>query len=336
MARHHARAFQQLAGCRLEAACDVNPDRAADFADTFEVSRVFSDAADLLAGAEVDAVVIATPDATHAPIALQAAAAGKHILCEKPLALRYEEARRMAEAAEAAGVVHMVNFTYRRAPALQMARQLVQEGRLGPIRHFSAHYLQSWLTSTLWGDWRTESMWLWRLSSAHGSLGVLGDVGVHILDFVSYPAGDFRSVQCRLKAFPKAEGNRIGDYVLDANDSALIVAELEGGALGVIHTSRWATGYVNALALTLHGEQGALRIDLDRAEDRLEVCLGADVETARWRRLPCPPVPGTAERFIEAIREGRRADPDFFRGAAIQRVIDACFTSDATGRAVAL
>ncbi|WP_272493481.1 Gfo/Idh/MocA family protein [Rhodocaloribacter litoris] len=334
MAHHHAKVFGALEGCTLAAACDIDRERVEAFARTFGVPETYTDVDALLERARVDAVVVATPDHVHAPIAIKAAAAGKHILCEKPLALNYEEARAMAEAAERAGIIHMVNFSYRRSPALQKARALVEAGALGRIMHFSAHYLQSWLASKVWGDWRTEPAWLWRLSTAHHSLGVLGDVGVHILDFVSFPAGDFRSVQCRLKTFPKAEGERIGPYVLDANDSALIVAELESGAAGVIHTSRWATGYQNAIALTLHGDRGALRIDLDRGYDLLDVCLEEDVDTVTWRTVTCPPVPANEERFLECIRTGRRADPDFHRGAAIQRVLDACFASDASGTAV--
>ncbi|WP_457653707.1 Gfo/Idh/MocA family protein [Rhodocaloribacter sp.] len=336
MGHHHAREFSALEGCALVAACDRDRERAEALAEEYDIPHVYTGVAEMLAGADLDAVVIVTPDDSHAPIALEVIAAGKHVLCEKPLAEHAEDARRMAEAAAKAGVINMVNFTYRRSPALQKARALVAEGRLGRIVDFEAHYLQSWLTSKIWGDWATEETWLWRLSTAHGSQGVLGDIGVHILDLVSFPAGDYASVQCRLKTFPKAEGDRIGAYRLDANDSAFITAELTNGAMGVIHASRWATGYRNALALSLHGDKGALRFDLEHEDDVLEVCLGDDVDTVTWRTIRCEKTPTNAERFLESIRTGRNDQPDFARGAAIQAVIDACFRSDAEGRAMTL
>ncbi len=130
-----------------------------------------------------DAAVNSTPDGAHKATSLQLIAAGKPVFCEKPLAVNHADALEMTEAAESAGLVNMVNLTYRNAHAIQMARRMVEEGRIGTIRHFEASYLQSWLTSPHWGDWRTDERWLWRLSSAHGSKGVLGDIGIHILDF---------------------------------------------------------------------------------------------------------------------------------------------------------
>ena len=121
------------------------------------------------------------------------------MLCEKPLAPSYPLALEMTEAAKKAGVVAMVNLRYRELPVMQMARALVEDGMVGEIRHIDAAYLQSWLVGTHWGDWRTEERWLWRLSGAHGSRGVLGDVGIHILDFASYVA-DQKPRLCALSA----------------------------------------------------------------------------------------------------------------------------------------
>ena len=112
-----------------------------------------------------------------------------------------------------------------------------------------------------WGDWRTESQWLWRLSKKHGSNGTLGDVGVHILDFVVYGTDtEIDEVFCRLKAFDKAEGNRIGEYELDANDSFTMTVSFTNGALGVVHSSRWATGHVNELRLRVYGDKGSFEV----------------------------------------------------------------------------
>jgi predicted dehydrogenase len=256
------------------------------------------------------------------------------VLCEKPLATNHKDAKRMVAAARRAGVINMVNFSYRNAPAIQKAARLVQSGKLGDIVHLEASYLQSWLVSKSWGDWKTSPGWLWRLSTAHGSHGVLGDIGVHILDFASFPAGPIKSVQARLKTFDRLKGKRIGPYTLDANDSAAIQVEFANGALGVIHTTRWATGHHNSLALEIHGTKGALRVDLDRSPDQVEVCLGPDVDRARWRPLRAAATPDIYRRFIQAIRTGTSGDPDFARGAEIQKVLDACIESDRLGRAV--
>lgn len=207
-------------------------------------------------------------------------------------------------------------------------------GELGELRHVEASYLQTWLTAPLWGDWRTTPAWLWRLSTGHGSKGVLGDVGVHIVDFATFPAGPIKQVYCQLKTFPKAPRNRIGEYQLDANDSAIMNVEFANGALGTIHTTRWATGHPNRLALKLHGTLGALSFDSDLGTDVYRVCAGADAATATWREVRAEPTPNNHTRFISAIRTGRPEQPDFARGSEVQRVLDACFESSAAGRPV--
>ncbi len=197
-----------------------------------------------------------------------------------------------------------------------------------------ASYLQSWLSSPYWGDWRKGSGWLWRLSKDHGSQGVLGDIGVHILDFASYAAGDIKRVNCRLKTFPKAKGDTFRGYKLDANDSAVITVELANGAIGTIHTSRWATGHANSLLLRIFGDEGAAVVDLDRSYAEVQVCRGRDVDKLKWRTLRCRKTPDIYHRFIRSIKTGQNDQPDFARGAVIQKVMDACLASDKQGRAV--
>jgi predicted dehydrogenase len=230
----------------------------------------------------------------------------------------------------------MVNFSYRNSAAIQKAAQLVRDGKLGEIVHVEASYLQSWLPSKIWGDWKTTPAWLWRCSTEHGSRGVLGDIGVHILDFATFPVGPVRRLHSRLKTFTGIKGKRLGAYPLDANDSAVMHVEFANGALGVIHTTRWATGHANSLLLRLHGTKGALRVDLDKSGDHIEVCLGRDVDKARWRTIKAPPTPNIYRRFITAIRTGTNGEPDFARGAEIQKVLDACFVSDSTGKTINL
>jgi predicted dehydrogenase len=333
MARAHAERFSLMPGCTLAGAVDASAERARDFAEAFGLPCAFDALSDAIAWGGFDAAVNATPDGAHKPTTLDLLAAGKHVFCEKPLAPNYADALAMTEAAEAAGVINMVNFTYRNAAALQTARRMIDAGEIGEVRHVQASYLQSWLTGRHWGDWRTEERWLWRLSSAHGSRGVVGDIGVHILDFVTYGAGlDIAALHARMRTFDKAEGGVIGGYTLDVNDSAAITAEFTNGALAVIHMSRYATGKANDLDMMIHGEKGALKVWATTLESSLEACLGPDIETQTWSPVACPPTSRNEERFLIALLSGENGDPDFHHAAAVQKLLDLAFRSDAEGR----
>ena len=228
----------------------------------------------------------------------------------------------------------MVNLSYRNWPCIQDVAARVRRGEIGDIMHVEASYLQSWLSAKVWGDWRTNPALLWRLSSAHGSKGVLGDIGVHIVDFATYPVGPIAKVECQLKTFPKAPKDRIGDYPLDANDSAVMTVEFKNGALGVIHTTRWATGHVNQLTLKLFGTKGAIEINSEVSTTGYRLCSGNDIDTAKWRDEVVAATPSNYQRFIRAITTGEPEQPDFARGAEVQKVLDACFLSDAEKRSV--
>lgn len=338
MARVHAEAFANIAGCELVAACDLNAARVESFAKAHNIPHTFETIEDLIASGYVDAVSIVTPDPFHKKLALQALEAGLHVLCEKPLALNALDAKEMTDAALKAKRINMVNLSYRNAHSLQKARELIAAGRIGNIRHIEASYLQSWLVSPKWGNWKTEDTWLWRLSSAHGSKGVLGDVGVHILDFVRFPVGEFASVNCTLMTFDKADNNQIGDYHLDANDSALITARMQNGAMASIHASRWATGNLNDLRLVVHGDKGAVKVSLKLDQDwnQLEVCLDEDVIDGVWKTIECQSTPNIYQRFVNSILSGKQEQPDFNAGLQVQRVLDACEQSDLLGQAVRL
>lgn len=329
MAKNHAEMFAAASDCKVVAVCDIDLAKATAFAETHGIAKVYDKLEDLLADPEIDGVSNVTPDKFHKPVSLQIIAAGKHVLCEKPLAVNAADAQEMADAARAAGVINMVNLSYRDAPAIQDARTRVAAGEIGRVMHVDASYLQSWLVSNHWGVWHSEDTWLWRLSSAHGSKGVLGDVGIHILDFASYPVGDIDEVFCQLKCFDKAPDDQIGEYHLDANDSALIHARFANGAMGSIHTTRWATGNINTLRLRIHGDKGAIDIDLDRSLNTLQMCRGDNVNDAVWETVACPDTPNNYQRFVDSIKSGINDQPDFAYGAKLQVVIDSCFDSDA-------
>jgi predicted dehydrogenase len=323
MAKNHAEHFAAIPGVTLVGGVDTRPEPLAAFQAAHGIPHGFASLAEALAWGEFDAVTNVTPDAAHHATTLPLLAAGKHVLCEKPLATNAAHAEEMVEAARKAGVVNMVNLSYRNVAALQKAAEMVREGAIGEIRHFEASYLQSWLTQPAWGQWDREPQWLWRLSTAHGSKGVLGDVGIHILDFATFIAGvEAICISCLLHTFDKAPGGRIGDYVLDANDSATMQLRLANGALGTVAATRFATGHLNDLRLRLYGLTGGLEVSFEKAESRLRACLGADVQTAVWHEVDCPPVPTIYQRFIDAIRGEAVAEPDFARGAALQRLLD--------------
>ncbi|MCD2183297.1 Gfo/Idh/MocA family protein [Rhizobium sp. GN54] len=337
MANTHAEHFSAIPGVELVGAVDVDPARAAAFAGRFGIARTFADLQQALDWGDFDAAANVTPDRVHHPTTLALLATGKHVLCEKPLAETFAKADEMAQVAERSGLVTMVNLTYRNVAPLQKARELVLSGTLGTVRHIEASYLQSWLVSRAWGDWTTESQWLWRLSTRHGSNGVLGDVGIHILDFAAYGSGsEVEAIYARMKAFDKAPGNRIGEYDLDANDSFAMTAEFSNGALGVIHASRWATGHLNELRLRMHGDRGALEVIHTPEGSSLRGCLGEDVETARWRDIDGGAVPTNYERFAAAVRERRQVEPGFRHAANLQKVLDLAIEAEKARRELAV
>jgi len=333
MAKHHAAAFRRMPGVKLAACIDVVPGRAEAFADLHGVPFVAKDLGQLFDA--VDAASIVTPDRHHAVPTLAALQAGKHVLCEKPLTVTLDEARQVAVAAAARPeLVGMVNLSYRRSAAMQEAAKLVASGRLGDLRHVHAHYLQTWLSSEIWGGWTSEAF-LWRVKKAAGSGGVLGDIGVHIIDLTTAVAGDISRVRCDLRSFPKVHrGERHTEWqgeALDANDSALIQLDFTGGALGVVQTTRWATGHRNHLRVSVHGTHGGLRFDLDESEEKLQLCLDDDILNAEWKTLEFEPAPTIWQRFIRAVKTGEREQPDIARGAWVQAALDACLRSSESG-----
>ncbi|MDO8882235.1 MAG: Gfo/Idh/MocA family oxidoreductase [Pseudotabrizicola sp.] len=323
MANTHAESFARIDGVDLVAGVDTRPDQLAAFCEKHSIANRFATIAEAISWGQFDAVTNVTPDAVHFVTTIPVLAAGKHVLCEKPLATSAADAEAMMVAAQTAGVVNMVNLSYRNGAALQQAAQMVAQGAIGKVRHFEASYLQSWLTQPAWGEWSEQPQWLWRLSTAHGSKGVLGDVGIHILDFATFIAGEAAAdVSARLATFDKAPGGVIGDYTLDANDSVTMQIRLEGGALGVVHATRFATGHLNDLRLRIFGDLGGLEVGFENNISHLRACIGEDRLTATWADIDCPPTPSIYERFVAAIRGQSPATPDFARGVMLQRLLD--------------
>lgn len=227
----------------------------------------------LIARDDIDLIDVCTPGHTHAEIAIAALEAGKHVLCEKPLANSVEEAEAMvvaAEKAKAEGVRSMVGFTYRRVPAIGLARRLVAEGRIGTIHHVRAQYLQDWIVDP-------EAPLSWRLDKSKAGSGALGDIGAHIVDLAQYITGDtIATVTGRLETFVKerplpAESHTglsgtagaTGRGPVTVDDAAAFLAHFRGGALGVFEATRFANGRKNAIRIEINGSRGSIAFDFE-------------------------------------------------------------------------
>jgi predicted dehydrogenase len=196
------------------------------------------------------------PNWLHAEPTIAAARAGKHVLCEKPLALDADEAHAMWRAADESGVVHMCGFNYRFVPAVRLARQLVERGDLGRIVHFRARYLQSWGWDAPGDDWHFDP--------ARAGTGAIGDLGAHVIDLARYLVGEIATVSAEVRTY--VDGRRV-------DDAFVATVEFENGAIGTLEASRLARGRVNSNAWELNGEDGSLAFDVERLNE-LQVAEG--------------------------------------------------------------
>ncbi len=323
----------------IVAVADVDEISARAAAERFGASYVFTDYRELLQ-APIDAVSICTPNAYHEPATLAALAAGKHVLCEKPLALDYAGAKRMAEAAAASGLKHAVNFRYRWVPAAGYVRDLIQAGELGEIYHVFGHYFNGSLHDP-------QTPIRWRQTRASAGSGVLGDLGSHLIDLCRWWVGEIAEVQGRLHTFNTKRpliGGGIGD--VDVDDSMTAHLSFANGAEGVLSASQCAIGRNNNQRIEVYGTKGALIYEIekwDQGGDELKICFGS--AQARYNAFATVKVApqylsGNPERpmidFIDAIRADRMPVPNFDDGMRCQEVIDAIARSDEHGTSVAL
>ncbi|MEV6116491.1 Gfo/Idh/MocA family oxidoreductase [Streptomyces sp. NPDC052109] len=299
---------------------------------------------------DIDLIDICTPGDSHAEIALAALAAGKHVLCEKPLANSLAEAEAMTAAAQQARAAHgtlaAVGFNYRRVPAVSLARQLVAEGRLGPIRHVRAQYLQDWLVDP-------EAPLTWRLRAERAGSGSLGDLGAHAVDLAQFLTGErITGVSAVLETFVAERPDPAGGHgPVTVDDAAAFTARFSGGALGVFEATRFATGRKNALRIEVDGELGALVFDLESLNELGFYDRAESSRTAGFRRVlatepehpyaaawwPAGHILGYEHTFthqvkdlVEAIAAGADPTPSFAEGLRVQRVLDAVATSART------
>jgi predicted dehydrogenase len=329
---------------------------AREAAQRYGYERWTSDWRAVIEDPEVELVDIAVPNDAHAEIAIAAAEAGKHVLCEKPLARTAEEARAMRDAVVRAGVTHMVAFNYRRTPAVALARKLVDEGAIGAVRNFRGTYLQDWSNDP-------DLPLSWRFRRDVAGSGALGDIGTHVIDFARYLVGEIGAINAMAQRYiddrPVSESG--ADQLagarkltgarrepVDVDDEVMMLLRFENGAVGSLEATRAAHGRKNHLAFELHGELGTLVFDYER-RDELRLYSAADDPDRQGFRtiLTGPahpygdglwPIPGLGVGFGEtkivecrdlmaAIVAGAPGDPSFEDGYRIACISDAALQS---------
>ncbi len=365
MGRAHSNAYRQVANFfdvdpapRMAAICGRDEAGVREAADTLGWESYETDYRTLMARDDIGLVDIATPGNTHREIVLAALEAGKHVLCEKPLANTLPEAREMLAAARDAGTVNMVCFNYRRAPAVQLAKKLVEEGRLGEIRHWRAKYLQDFIMDS-------SFPLIWRLQKEVSGSGALGDIGAHIIDLAHFVVGPISEVTGMTETFVKERpleeasaggglsasgGAEMGEVTVD--DAAAFLARFENGAIGTFEATRFAAGRRNQNSFEVNGSKGSVAFDLERMNE-LEVFFTDDEPDVQGFRTvsvtePDHPYTGawwppghilgyehtfihTMKDLMDGIKTGNSPAPTFEDGYRCQAVLAAVEQSAASG-----
>jgi predicted dehydrogenase len=340
---------------------DVTEAMAEEARARFGFDEAATDWRAVVARPDIDVVDICTPNNVHAEIAIAAAEAGKHIICEKPLARTVDEARAMAEAVRKAGVIHMVAFNYRRTPAVALARKYIEEGRIGTVLNFRGTYLQDWSADP-------DGPLSWRFQKAVAGSGAVGDIGTHVVDLAHYLVGPIAEVNAITRTIvptrPLQSGgvDKLGASEkkadaprgpVDVDDEVTALLKFEGGAIGSLEASRNAWGRNNFITLEIHGTKGSILFNYER-RDELQVMFADDPADARGFRTVYTgpahpygeglwPIPalgiGYSETkiiecrdFFAAVISGRQPSPNFEDGLLTELVADALIRSGETGQ----
>jgi len=327
----------------LKAACGRNKENLQAFSDKYGWETQETSWEKLLERDDIDLVDISTPNDLHKPIAVAAAKAGKHILCEKPMAVNETEARSMLDAAEEAGVVHMMIFNYRFLPAMQLAKQMIADGKIGKINHFNAVYYQDWLVDPNFPI-------TWRHDSKTSGSGAHGDMNAHIVDLARFLLGEFEAVCGEQKTFikqrPLADGSGSGEVSTD--DATSFMARFRNGGIGSFMATRFATGRKNFLRLEIFGSEGSLAFNLERLNELQYFSRNDEEPEQGFRNIlvteahhpyvnawwPPGHIIGWEHTFIHEVSELIKGIanktpvmPDFYDGLRCQQVLDAVTNS---------
>ena len=333
----------------LKAICARNKERANEFASQWGFESVETDWQALNARDDIDAIDICTPNDTHAAIAIAAAEAGKMVLCEKPLARTTEESLPMVEAVEKAGVANTVWYNYRRVPAVTLAKQIIDSGKLGKIFHYRANFLQDWTISE---ELPQGGEGLWRLDAAAAGSGVTGDLLAHCIDTAIWLNGSISDVSAVTETFIKervhtATGEK---QAVTIDDACLFHCHFANGSLGLFESTRYARGHKALYTLEINGENASIRWDLHDL-NRLEYFDHSDEGMVRgWRSIHISDgdhpyldkwwVPGLCigyehtfvhqvADFLASLSSGEPCNPTFRDALETAKVCDAVLASAA-------
>jgi len=336
----------------LKAICARNPERAKVFAENWGYESVETNWRRLVDRNDIDLIDIASPNDTHAEIAIAAAQAGKMVLCEKPLGRNAAEARAMTDAVESAKVANMVWYNYRRVPAVMLLKHLVDKGRLGRIFHYRAKFLQDWTISQ---DLPQGGEGLWRLDVAVAGSGVTGDLLAHTIDTAIWLNGPIAEVSAMTETFIKERKHNLTGRVepVGIDDASAFLSRFENGSLATFEATRYARGHKALYTLEINGEHGSAMWDLHDLH-RIEYFDHRDEGRLRgWRSIHVTDgdhpymkhwwVPGLqigyehtfihqVADFLQAIGEGKQVAPTFRDGLATDYVTDAVLESARTRR----
>jgi len=359
MGRAHSNAYRRVADFFdlparpvLRAACDVDAAGLKEFSKRFGWQEQETSWQKVVARDDIDLIDICTPNVLHMPIAVAAAKAGKHVLCEKPIAMNADEARQMLEAARDNDVRHMVGFNYRRVPAIALAKHLIDQGKIGRVFHFNAVYYQDWLVDP-------DFPYVWRHDIKKGGSGAHGDMNAHIVDLARLLVGEIEAVCGEQEIFIKERRlpDSSGKGTVTADDAMVFLARFCDGALGSFIATRFATGRKNFLRLELFGSEGSLVFNLERLNELEFYCRADEGPEQGYRNIlvtesthpfvkawwPPGHIIGWEHTFVHEIRdllvaiaEENEVKPDFYDGLRNQQVLDAVCESSQQHRWVTI
>ena len=344
----HLPALDSHPNAQTIAICGRNRDNAQIMADTWNIPNVYTDYADMIENAGIEAIVISTPNDTHYPITMKALENGIHVLCEKPIAHAYQQAKEMADLAEEKGVKHLVPFTYSFMPTARYLKELIDNGYLGDPYHLNLRYYTGYARG---------SEYLWRLDTKIAGSGIIGDLGSHFLYIAEWLYGEITAVTCRLGHHVERESTDPDGNPYDiADDSCMLIVEFANGATGMIHCTAVCyedTPFGQTHHMEFHGSDGTLYSFTDW--DKIQEVKGARVGEGMIKELPIPNhIWGNARRdtvhntykdmfrsedfmirgFINGIINDTNLTPSLQDGARIQRLLSAAIESHNTGSRV--
>ena len=359
MGRTHSNAYNRVSNFFdlqykpiLKAICDRNEEKAKEFANQWGFESVETDWKKLLERDDIDIVDICTPNNLHAEMAIAAAKTGKMIICEKPLAMNAAQGKTMVDAIEKAGVANLVSYNYRRIPAVTLAKNLIDQGKLGKIYHYRANFLQDWTIST---DLPQGGDGLWRLDAKESGSGVTGDLLAHCIDTAIWLNGPIKQVTAMTETFVKERQSVTSGKVepVKIDDACAFLARFENGSLAVFESTRYARGHKALYTFEINGENASIAWDLHDLNRLSWFDYRDEDQTRGWRSIHVTDgeqpymdkwwVPGLGigyehsfvhqvADFLDGLAKGKPAGPTFSDALETQKVCDAVLESAKSGQ----